>query len=99
MKRFVWMMITAALIVAGVLSYFASRHPDGLERVANRLGFEHQASETSPVPAVMPDYEVPGLESRPLSGGLAGVAGVLVVLAVCLIAGKALARKGARKSS
>ena len=93
MKRFVWMMIAAAMIVAGALSYFASRHPDGLERVAHDLGFDHQASESSPLPAAMPDYEVPGLTNRLLSGGLAGVAGVLVVLALCMLAGKALAKK------
>lgn len=69
-----------ALLLAGVVSLWASASPDGLTRVAEDLGFAgaEQASGTRNGP--LAGYEVSGVGSS-WSGGLAGVIGCLVVLA------------------
>lgn len=72
--------LLAALVVAGILSAYASGSPDGLNRVALDLGFAdaERASATGDGP--LAGYEVAGVDPR-WSGGLAGVLGCLVVLA------------------
>jgi hypothetical protein len=70
--------LLVSVVVAGVLSVFASGHPDGLEYVAGRLGFADAAAEHASADSPLADYAVRGVEG-PLSGGLAGVLGVLVV--------------------
>jgi cobalt/nickel transport system permease protein len=56
---------------------FASAWPDGLERVAAVLGFEHKAFETQIWPSLLPDYVVPGLKSIVLSTVIVGCTGTL----------------------
>lgn len=65
------------LSIAGGLSLLASTHPDGLESVAEELGF---AAYAQPGHAPLADYLVPVLGETPLSGSVAGVVGVVVVL-------------------
>lgn len=69
-----------ALLLAGVLSLFASGSPDGLERVAEDQGIAHTANDHDLADGPMADYGVAVIDNGPLSGGLAGVVGVLVVL-------------------
>ncbi|HET7762760.1 MAG TPA: PDGLE domain-containing protein [Phycicoccus sp.] len=78
-RRLVTVGLVLSLLVAGVLSTYASRHPDGLQHVAASLGFasDAQASATSGSP--LAGYAVQGVSDPRLSGGLAGVAGVVVV--------------------
>lgn len=80
--RWFWVGLALALVVAGVLSYFASGSPDGLESVAEKHGFASAAEHDSS--RLLTDYQIAGIEVAPLSGGLAGVIGVLVVLALAL---------------
>ena len=70
--------LVVALVVAGVVSHYASASPDGLNRVAGDLGFAsaEQASGGGPLAG----YEVAGVDHARFSGGLAGVLGCLVVL-------------------
>lgn len=82
MKRFVLIMLALSLVVAGGVSWFASSHPDGLERVAEDLGFLDRVQE--PAHTVMPDYTVPGKEGF-LSNGLAGVTGVLATFGATIL--------------
>ena len=72
--------LLVALVLAGVVSYYASASPDGLHRVGGELGFAgaEQASGTQDGP--LAGYDVAGQGTR-WSGGLAGVIGCLVVLA------------------
>lgn len=66
-----------AIVVAFLLSPLASGHPDGLEKVAEILGFidlgEGAVWESSP----MPDYTLFG--DSVISGMLAGLVGVIVM--------------------
>lgn len=83
-RGFAWGIgLTVALLLSGVVSFYASSSPDGLEWVAEQKGFidaatEHAASLYSP----FVDYQVAGLSDARLSGGLAGIFGTLVVLGV-----------------
>ena len=89
MRRFVIIMLLAALAVAGVVSFFAATSPDGLERVAENLGFSQAAQE--PSVSVLPDYSVPGLTGF-LSNGIAGMIGVAAVFGLAWLLGKAALR-------
>lgn len=79
-RTFFLAALLAALLVAGVASYYASAHPDGLEYVAERTGFL-EAAEDSPVAgSPLADYQTEGVDNERLSVGLSGVIGVVVVL-------------------
>lgn len=71
-----------ALLLAGVVSYYASAHPDGLEYVAGKTGFLDSASEHGTADGPLADYDTLGVDNERLSGGLAGVIGTVVVLAL-----------------
>lgn len=68
--------ITLFLVVAAPL---ASTAPDGLERVAEDLGFINRA--TAPLYRLLADYTVPGLGEGALSTIAAGLIGAALVLA------------------
>ncbi len=74
--------LIVALLLAGVVSGFASSSPDGLEKAAEDTGFAGTAQEHDLAGSPLADYGVKGIEDARLSGGLAGVIGVGVTLAV-----------------
>ena len=86
-------ILTGVLITLAVvlLSPFASASPDGLERVAEDLGFINIA-QSAPY-EVIPDYTIPFLGATPISTIVAGAIGVIVVLAIAFIAGRSLQSK------
>ncbi len=86
-------ILTGVLITLTVvlLSPFASASPDGLERVAEDLGFINIA-QSAPY-QVIPDYTIPFLGATPISTIVAGAIGVIVVLAIAFIAGRSLQSK------
>ncbi|MGQ0721133.1 MAG: energy-coupling factor ABC transporter permease [Candidatus Eiseniibacteriota bacterium] len=91
------LVIQGGLICVGLavfLSPFASALPDGLERVAGLLGFEHRAEEPL-LPSPMPDYGVPGVASSTLGTVIAGLAGTVVAFALSWILAVALTRADA----
>jgi len=68
--------LLVALVLAGILSPFASSHPDGLERVAEDKGFAESAEGKEIYGgAPLPDYQVPSVESEAASTRLAGLIG------------------------
>ena len=71
-----------ALLIAGVGSYYASSSPDGLEKSAEEEGFGHTAEDSAVADSPLADYAVSGVDDGRLSGGLAGVVGVAVTLAL-----------------
>jgi len=83
--------ILIAFCIATASAFLASGSPDGLERVAEDLGFIETARD-APY-NVLPDYTVPGLGEGPLSTVAAGIIGVLVVTALSLGAGTLLRRR------
>ncbi len=82
-RRFLLGGLILVLLIAGVGSYYASSHPDGLEYVAGKTGFLDSADE-EPATTGSPfeDYGTRGVEDDRLSGGIAGVTGVLLTLLI-----------------
>jgi cobalt/nickel transport protein len=93
-RRFFVVALIAALLVAGVGSYYASTHPDGLEFVADQTGFLDSAEEPKTSDSRFADYETKGVDDERLSGGIAGVAGVLLVLVLMGGLAYAVRRRG-----
>ena len=78
-------------LLAVLLSPFASANPDGLERVAENLGFLEQG-QTAPY-QFLPDYTIPFLGDTSLSTIAAGAVGALVVLGLMIVLGQSLRKK------
>ena len=76
-RTFTALALGAALIVAGVVSHYASPHPDGLMYVAQTHGFVAAGSGSLTEDWPLAGYAVDGLADARLSGGLAGVIGCL----------------------
>ncbi len=74
--------LLVALLLAGVVSFYASGSPDGLERVAEDKGFLDRADEHATADGPLADYQAKGVENDRIAGGVAGVTGAVVVLLV-----------------
>ncbi|MBL8050739.1 MAG: PDGLE domain-containing protein, partial [Anaerolineales bacterium] len=79
-----------ALLVV-LISPFASGDPDGLERVAENLGFIN-AGQNAPY-SIIPDYTLPFLGETALSTIVAGIIGVAVVAGIMILIGRGLKAK------
>jgi cobalt/nickel transport system permease protein len=78
MKDSYWILgLIIALLMAGALSLFASTDPDGLEKVAEDMGFLSREE---------------GHAVRD-SSSLSGILGVIIVFGFCILIGKALRRR------
>jgi cobalt/nickel transport protein len=74
--------VLVALLIAGVGSYYASSSPDGLESTAAQQGFGDTARDSATAGSPLAGYSTSGVDDTRLSGGLAGVVGVVLVLAL-----------------
>lgn len=92
-RTFVIGALVAAFLLAGVASYYASAHPDGLEYVAEGTGFLDSADDHAGADGPMADYTVDGVDSPRLAGGLAGVVGVVMTLVLAGGIGYAVRRR------
>ena len=71
--------VLVALLLAAVVSYYASSSPDGLNRVAEDQGFSQTQTEHHGG-GPFAGYGTKGVGDERVSKGLAGVVGSLVVL-------------------
>jgi cobalt/nickel transport protein len=69
-----------ALLLAGVVSYYASTSPDGLNRVAEDQGFSQTQTEPHGDGSPFAGYGTKGVGDERVSKGVAGVVGSLIVL-------------------
>ena len=74
--------LVAALLVAGVASFYASSHPDGLTKVAQDAGFADKGKTSATADGPFAGYSTKGVEDPRLSRGVAGVSGAVLVLAL-----------------
>jgi cobalt/nickel transport system permease protein len=89
-----WVVVGVIIsLLAVLLSPLASANPDGLERVAEDMGFL-QLGQSAPY-QVLPDYTIPFLGETPLSTIVAGTVGALVVLGLIVVVGMSLRKKSA----
>ena len=93
-RAFAAVCLLVALLLAGVASYYASSSPDGLERVAGDQGITQTEREHRAADGPFADYSTRGVADARLSGGVAGVVGVLVVLALAGGIAWAVRRRG-----
>ena len=84
-------LAVAAILLAVVGVLFASSHPDGLEKLAEDIGLASQARNLIATPFA--DYEAGFLHLPWLRKAAAGMAGLALIFAVCVIFGRMLARK------
>ena len=76
LRTFLALGVVLALLLAGVVSWYASASPDGLEKVAEDKGFSSSAEDHRLADSPFADYGTQGVTNERLSGGLAGVVGV-----------------------
>lgn len=81
LKAFLLTGLVVTLLIAGVASYYASSHPDGLEHVAGEAGFLDSGTDEG-ADAPLAGYQAKGVDDPRLAGGLAGVLGALSVLVI-----------------
>jgi cobalt/nickel transport system permease protein len=87
-----WVVAGVLIALAVVLlSPLASADPDGLERVAQDVGFLG-AGRSAPY-EILPDYTVPFLGETPLSTILAGTIGMIVVGVIIVLLGQGMKAK------
>ena len=78
LKNFYLSFFFVALFLAGVISYYASSNPDGLEKVAEDIGFIGTAQDSAVANSPLSDYGVVGVANERLSVGLSGIIGVII---------------------
>ena len=92
-RKFYLSGLVVSLFLAGVISFYASSSPDGLEKVAEDIGFIETAKENTNADVVLSDYGTKGVDNERASVGIAGVVGVLGTAVVAGVAFKLIARK------
>jgi len=82
-----------SLFLAGVVSFYASSSPDGLEKVAEDIGFLETAKVHANADGTLADYGVKGIVNERASVGVAGVIGVIGTAIVAGVGFTLIARK------
>ncbi|BBB49789.1 cobalt/nickel transport system permease protein [Pelolinea submarina] len=82
-SSFVWISGLVLTVVLLIISPLASSKPDGLEWVAEKLGFLIMAQDASY--HIIPDYVLPGIQNEALATIMAGAVGVVIVMALVLL--------------
>ena len=95
-RAFIIAGLGSALLIAVFLSPFASKDPDGLDRVSQDLKFENKAIEDSPAKklpfySVFDEYALRGVPEA-IATPLAGLAGTLATFGLALGIGKLVVR-------
>ena len=67
--RFVVGILVVALVLAGVVSYYAASSPDGLNRVAEDKGFSSTQKDHATSDNPLAGYDTKGIGNDRLSGG------------------------------
>ena len=81
-NKFITAGFLVAALLAGGASYYASSHPDGLEKVAEDIGFIDTAKDSAVANSPLADYGIKGIDNARVSGGLAGILGIIATGAV-----------------
>ncbi|GAA2168918.1 hypothetical protein GCM10009845_33650 [Pedococcus bigeumensis] len=74
--------VLVCLFLAGVVSYYASSHPDGLAFVAREKGFAGSAGPHASDGSPFAGYATRGIDNARVSGGVAGIVGGALVFVI-----------------
>jgi ABC-type Co2+ transport system permease subunit len=78
------------------ISPLASSWPDGLEKVANAIGFSGAASTKALVQSPLPDYVVPGITLSTVSTIIAGLIGTIMAFVLSFLLARIVTRHSNR---
>lgn len=89
-------VVYGVVILLGLLILvvpYASTLPDGLEKVAETLGFQYRAKVQHELPALMKNYTFPGAMSSTMASIVAGLVGALIVFVLSIVLARVLVPK------
>ena len=92
-KKFYLVFLLVTIGLAGIVSFYASSSPDGLEKVAEDIGFIDTAKDHTLDNSALADYGVAGIENERLSVGIAGILGVIATGLLMYLIIKFISRK------
>jgi cobalt/nickel transport protein len=92
-KKFYLISLLVSIGLAGIVSFYASSSPDGLEKVAGDIGFIETAKDHTLDNSALADYGVAGIENERLSVGIAGIVGVIATGVLMYLIVKFISRK------
>ena len=92
-KKFYLVFLLVTIGLAGIVSFYASSSPDGLEKVAEDVGFIETAKDHTLDNSALADYGVAGIENERLSVGIAGILGVIATGLLMYLIIKFISRK------
>ena len=92
-RKFYLISLLVSIGLAGIVSFYASSSPDGLEKVAGDIGFIETAKDHTLDNSALADYGVAGIENERLSVGIAGIVGVIATGALMYLIVKFISRK------
>jgi cobalt/nickel transport protein len=81
-KKEIFVGLMTALVLALLISPFASPWPDGLERVAKDQGFLEKGEGPPVFAAPVPDYAFPGIHNKEWATSIAGLIGTLAMFGI-----------------
>lgn len=81
-KKIVLIGLAISIFIASMLSFYASANPDGLEFVAEQVGFLNTAKDSAVAGSPLADYALTGLENERFSVGIAGIVGVILTAVI-----------------
>jgi cobalt/nickel transport system permease protein len=88
--------VFSVVIILGLLVLvvpYASSLPDGLNKVAQSLGFEYRANVSHALTTPFAEYSIPGIDSPALASILAGLIGAVVVFGLSVLLARVLVPK------
>lgn len=92
-------VLLVSVLLAGVVSFYAASTPDGLTKVSQDQGFAETETDHAAAEGPFAGYASSFVDDDRLGGGLAGVVGVLGVLALGSGIALVLRRRGATAST
>ena len=92
-RKFYLIFLLVSIGLAGIVSFYASSSPDGLEKVAGDIGFIDTAKDHTLDNSALADYGVAGIENERLSVGIAGILGVIATGLLMYLIIKFISRK------
>ncbi len=92
-RKFYLIFLLISIGLAGIVSFYASSSPDGLEKVAGDIGFIETAKDHTLDNSALADYGVAGIENERLSVGIAGILGVIATGVLMYLIIKFISRK------
>jgi cobalt/nickel transport system permease protein len=82
--------LVVALGLVIFISPYACSWPDGLDKVAQKFGFQSHAATL--IKTWIPDYKMPGISSAGIATAVAGAIGTLVMFGLACVVGRLLVR-------